>query len=126
MPSDADEKDWPDEAKQALDESGNALHYAEAIFDTVREAVLVLHSDLRVKSANHSFYEFFEVEPSKTESRMVYELGNGQWDIPDLRASLRRFSRTTNSSAASKWNMISRASATGAWLSMPGVSTSCS
>jgi PAS domain S-box-containing protein len=61
---------------------------AEKIVDTVREPLLVLHQDLRVQSANRAFYDAFEVEPAATEGSLIYELGNGQWDIPDLRRLL--------------------------------------
>jgi two-component sensor histidine kinase/PAS domain-containing protein len=61
---------------------------AEKIVDTVREPLLVLHEDLRVQSANRAFYDAFKVEPGETEGQMVYDLGNGQWDIPGLRRLL--------------------------------------
>jgi two-component sensor histidine kinase/PAS domain-containing protein len=61
---------------------------AEKIVDTVREPLLILHEDLRVQSANRAFYDAFEVQPAETEGRTVYELGRGQWDIPDLRRLL--------------------------------------
>jgi chemotaxis protein methyltransferase CheR len=47
--------------------------------------VLILDKDLRVMAANDSFYRTFQVEPKNTESKIVYELGDGQWDIPELR-----------------------------------------
>jgi PAS domain-containing protein len=59
--------------------------YVEKIVDSARDALLILDFDLRVKSANETFYTTFQVDPSDTEGRMVYELGNGQWDIPKLR-----------------------------------------
>src|SRR3954471_10794261 len=65
-----------------------ALTYAESIIDTVRDPLLVLDAELRVRSASRSFYEDFAVEPRETEGRLVYELGNGQWDIPELRTLL--------------------------------------
>lgn len=49
---------------------------------------MVLDSDLRVVSANRSFYELFDSTPDITENTPVYELGNGQWDIPALRELL--------------------------------------
>lgn len=61
---------------------------AEKIVDTVREPLLILHEDLRVHSANHAFYDTFEVDPAETEGRMVYDLGDRQWDIPELRRLL--------------------------------------
>jgi two-component system, chemotaxis family, CheB/CheR fusion protein len=66
----------------------DALAYAESIIDTVRDPLLVLDADLRVQSASRSFYEDFGVKPEETEGRLVYELGNGQWDIPELRTLL--------------------------------------
>ena len=66
----------------------DALAYAESIVDTVRDPLLVLDADLRVRSASRSFYEDFGVKPEETEGRLVYELGNGQWDIPELRTLL--------------------------------------
>jgi PAS domain S-box-containing protein len=49
---------------------------------------LVLNGDLRVRTANRSFFESFRVSREQTENRLVYDLGNGQWDIPVLRALL--------------------------------------
>jgi PAS domain S-box-containing protein len=65
-----------------------ARAFAESIIDTIREPLLVLGPDLRVVSANRSFYQAFGVTREATEGRYVYELGNGQWDIPQLRTLL--------------------------------------
>ncbi len=62
--------------------------YAQNIVDTVREPLLILDGTLRVRSANGAFYRFFQVSPEETEGALIYELGNGQWDIPDLRTLL--------------------------------------
>jgi PAS domain S-box-containing protein len=62
--------------------------YAQNIVDTVREPLLILDTTLRVQSANRAFYQTFHVSPVETEGRLIYELGNGQWDIPDLRTLL--------------------------------------
>jgi len=72
--------------KAALSEAHT--HLAEAIVATVREPLLVLDSDLRVISANNSFYTTFQVTPDVTLGRLLYELGNRQWDIPALHALL--------------------------------------
>ena len=61
---------------------------ADAIVDTVREPMLVLSADLRVRRANRSFYRTFKVTPDVTVDRLVYDLGNQQWDIPWLRKLL--------------------------------------
>ncbi|OQA10965.1 MAG: Serine/threonine-protein kinase PK-1 [Firmicutes bacterium ADurb.Bin373] len=65
-----------------------ALEYAEAIVETVREPLVVLDADLRVKSANKSFFSTFAVTSGQTLGRNIFELGNGQWDIPKLRSLL--------------------------------------
>jgi PAS domain S-box-containing protein len=65
-----------------------ALDYAENIIATLREPFVVLNRDLRVKTANRSFFESFHVSKEETENRLVYDLGNGQWDIPLLRTLL--------------------------------------
>lgn len=62
--------------------------FAQNIVDTVREPLLILDSALRVRSANHAFYQTFQVAPAETEGHLIYELGNGQWDIPALRTLL--------------------------------------
>jgi PAS domain S-box-containing protein len=67
---------------------GDIQNYAMDIVDTVREPLLILDATLRVRSANRAFYQTFQVSPSETEGRLIYELGNGQWDSPDLRTLL--------------------------------------
>src|SRR5437588_156101 len=62
--------------------------YSQDIVDTVREPLLMLDGTLRVHSANRAFYQTFRVAPEQTERHLIYELGNGQWDIPDLRRLL--------------------------------------
>jgi len=69
-------------------EMKEALAYAEGIIDTVREPLLVLDADMRVKRANRSFYETFRVSPQETEDHSLYLLGNGQWNIPELRTQM--------------------------------------
>ena len=74
-----------DKAEQAVTE---ARAYAENIIETMREILLVLTDDLKVISANGSFYRTFKVKPEETEGRFIYDLGNRQWDIPKLRQLL--------------------------------------
>src|SRR5450755_728785 len=63
-------------------------NYAQNIVDTVREPLLIPDTTLRVQSANRAFYQTFHVSPGETEGHLIYELGNGQWDIRDLRTLL--------------------------------------
>ena len=66
----------------------DALAYAEGIVDTVRESLLVLDNALRVRTANRSFYQTFGATVAQTEGRLLYDLGNRQWDVPRLRELL--------------------------------------
>jgi len=69
-------------------ELAKALTFADDIIGTLREPFVVLDAELRVKKANRSFYDSFHVSKEETENRLVYDLGNGQWDIPGLRKLL--------------------------------------
>lgn len=62
--------------------------YIKTVVDVVREPVVVLDKDLRVMAANEAFYRTFQVERAETEGKVVYQLGNGQWNIPALRKLL--------------------------------------
>ncbi|MGD0878866.1 MAG: PAS domain S-box protein [Anaerolineales bacterium] len=62
--------------------------YFKDIVGTIREPLLVLDADLRVLAANRSFYKFFKVKAGETIGKLVYDLGNSQWDIPGLRLLL--------------------------------------
>lgn len=75
----------PDFVKRLWEESWT---YIKTVVDIVREPILVLDKDLRVMAANESFYQTFQVESKETEGKVVYELGNGQWNIPALRKLL--------------------------------------
>ncbi len=73
----------------ALFETANKeSDFAEKIFNTVRESLLLLDKDLRVIKASRSFYNFFKVTSSKTIGKLIYDLGNRQWNIPKLRELL--------------------------------------
>jgi chemotaxis protein methyltransferase CheR len=58
------------------------------IVETIREGVLVVEPDLTIRFANRSFYDTFAVAPEHTVGLKLYEIGNGQWDIPKLRTTL--------------------------------------
>jgi two-component system CheB/CheR fusion protein len=74
--------------KKAEAAQREAQALAESIVDAVREPLLVLDEDLKVASANRAFYRTFQVQPDETLGRVLYELGNRQWDIPALRELL--------------------------------------
>ena len=68
----------------------SAKRFARNIVDTVRESLLVLDSRMRVVTANRSFYATFKTDAGAIEGASLFELGNGQWDIPELKALLER------------------------------------
>ena len=81
------------QAQQEIEQIGRrslqaAQRFAESIVDTVREALLVLDEKIRVVTANRRFYEQFETDRGKTEGRRLFDLGEGQWDTPELRELL--------------------------------------
>ena len=66
----------------------DAQTLAQAIVDTIHEPLLVLDSQLRVLAAGRAFYDTFKVDPEHTMGRLLYSLGDGQWNIPALRLLL--------------------------------------
>ena len=82
------------ERKQTADAINEARIYAETIVETIRQPLLVLDSELRIRSANRAFHKLFAVSATETENSLLYELGNRQWDIPPLRSLLDEVLRT--------------------------------
>ncbi len=85
--------------KKLKDENGHGKDYAQMLWeeswtyiktvvDTVREPFLILDKDLCVMAASESFYRIFQVDERDTEGKLVYKLGNGQWNIPSLKKLL--------------------------------------
>lgn len=62
--------------------------YIRTVVDVLREPVLILDKNLEVLAANEAFYELFQVDRKNTEGKIIYELGNGQWNIPKLQKLL--------------------------------------
>ncbi|MBW4470615.1 MAG: PAS domain-containing protein [Stenomitos rutilans HA7619-LM2] len=77
-----------DELKRGNAQLLQARSYAAAIVETIWEPLLVLNDELQIITANYSFYEAFQVAPVQTEQQSLFELGDGQWDIPQLRSQL--------------------------------------
>jgi two-component system CheB/CheR fusion protein len=67
-----------------------ANNFTLSVISTVREPMVVLDSELRVISVNRSFYKTFLVDPHETENKLIFDLGNNQWDIPALRDLLEK------------------------------------
>jgi len=77
-----------DPLKRGLDAEKEAREYAEAMIETVREPLVVLDGDFRVQQATAEFYKTFLVSREETVGRFLYDLGNGQWNVPRLRELL--------------------------------------
>jgi two-component system CheB/CheR fusion protein len=70
------------------DQLNNARLYTEGIVTTIRDSLLILDKDLRVKRATGGFYNKFQTTEKETEGQYIYDLGDHQWDIPKLRVLL--------------------------------------
>ena len=77
-----------DALKHSMQQLEYSRNYAQAIVETVREPLIVLDRNLRVFTANQSFYQTFQATTADTEQRLIFDLGNGQWNIPKLRQLL--------------------------------------
>jgi len=58
---------------------------AQGIVDTLEEPILVLDQGGCVLTGTRGFYETFGVGRDDTVGRSLFALGDGQWDIPELR-----------------------------------------
>lgn len=76
------------ERERLQEELEGRSELTQKLVDAVREGLLVLDNNLCVQEANESFYETFKVSPRETKGKRVYDLGNGQWNIPGLRTAL--------------------------------------
>lgn len=74
--------------KASAEQVSQGRAFAEAVVNTARRPVLVLDQSLSVQVANQAFYRDFDVTPEETVNRRIYQLGDGQWDIPKLRTLL--------------------------------------
>ena len=71
-----------------IDDLKRARDFAEALAGVVREPLIVLDAALRVRTANQAFYQTFQLERRDTEGRLIYEIGDGQWNLPRLKQLL--------------------------------------
>jgi two-component system, chemotaxis family, CheB/CheR fusion protein len=78
-----------EELQNRLDELKESRDYIQAIIETIHGPLLVVNGQMRVRTANKAFYEFFRLRHEETDGHFLYELGKGQWDIPALSVQLR-------------------------------------
>ena len=74
--------------KNTQEKIQSALNYSNDVVNTIREPLVVLDQQLKLVSANNSFYKTFKLTKSKTEGKKIYEIGEGSWNIPSLRKLL--------------------------------------
>jgi two-component system CheB/CheR fusion protein len=77
-----------EENKRNLLQKQQAADFANALLETVGSAAVLLDAGFRIKRATSAFYRLFQTAPEKTEGRLFYEVGSGEWDIPELRSLL--------------------------------------
>jgi two-component system CheB/CheR fusion protein len=66
-----------------------AIHYMSSLVDVAHEPFLILDADLKIVSANPTFYQNFQVSKEETEGKYLFDLGNGQWNIIELKKLLK-------------------------------------
>lgn len=74
--------DHPEKLIQRLDDH---IHFTVSLFDAMREGCLILDEKIVIQAANTSFLKLFEVDKEDVTGKLLYDIGNGQWDIPELR-----------------------------------------
>ena len=83
-------KNGSDDEDRIINTIKDTKDLADNVIETVREPLVVLNFELRVIFANNSFYKTFNVSKEETEGKLLYSLGNNQWDIPELRNLLEK------------------------------------
>lgn len=79
-----------DQQKKAQIVTQHSLDYVEGIVETIREPLIILDNETRIISANKSFYDKFKVSQKDTRGKLLYTLGDNQWDIPKLKELLEK------------------------------------
>ena len=77
-----------DDVTRSRERAENARDFAEGIVESVQHPLIVLDTDLRIQRATAAFYNTFQLTPEETEGRLIGELSNQQWRIPNLRSLL--------------------------------------
>ena len=79
-----------DELMDRQEQLVSLRNYSEAIVKTIREPLIILDKNFRIRSVNPAFYSYFKTTEPELESRSLFDLGKGHWDIPELRAMLEK------------------------------------
>jgi two-component system CheB/CheR fusion protein len=79
-----------EELQTRLGELKEAHDYSEAIIGTMHGPLLVLNTEMKIRTANNAFYEFFKLHPDETEGKFIGTLKGGRWEVPALAEQLRK------------------------------------
>jgi two-component system CheB/CheR fusion protein len=77
-----------DDVTRALERAEGARDFAEGMVETIQHPLLVLDHELRIQRVTSAFYKVFHVAPEEIQGQKIFNLGNGQWNIPRLRTLL--------------------------------------
>src|SRR5207249_602739 len=77
-----------DEEQRSIARLELASHHNDTLLDTIREPLVLLDADLRVRQASRSFYQTFKLTRKKVENTPFFDLGDGEWNLPRLRQLL--------------------------------------
>jgi len=65
-----------------------SYEFSNAIIATLHEPMIVMDKDLRIKTANKSFYRIFQLNEDRAEGKHLFDLEDKQWNIASLRELL--------------------------------------
>ncbi len=84
-----------DAIKTSQQAVAEARDFAQGIVDSVREWLIVLDEEFRVRSANRALLRALVTTPERLIGRLVFEIGGKSWDVPALRELLDEAGRET-------------------------------
>jgi PAS domain S-box-containing protein len=81
-----------EELRRAELAASASREFAESVVESLRTPVVVLRSDLRVRTANRAFCEAYGLQHTEIQNQPFHRIGDGQWNLPELRSAFERLS----------------------------------
>jgi two-component system CheB/CheR fusion protein len=78
-----------EELQTRVEELKESHDYVQVILETMHGPLIVVNQQMRIKTANNAFYDFFKLEREETEGNYISKLANGEWNIPTLAVQLK-------------------------------------
>jgi two-component system CheB/CheR fusion protein len=97
--------------RESLERAIEEREFTKVVLNTIGDALLIVDSELRIQAANQAFYALFQTSRQESHGAHLYHLGNGGWDIPQLRALLDSSAPTRN---PNRWSATMNSPASGA------------